>query len=84
MGPGAQGMSMMGGAQGMPNMSTFEQPEQNAAPYDSEERRQMRDNGPGPVQFQDGKLAPYRTVTCKYWKEGRCQKGDNCTFKHED
>lgn len=39
---------------------------------------------PAPMQFPDGKLAPYRTVTCKYWLEGRCQKGENCTFKHEN
>lgn len=26
----------------------------------------------------------YKTRTCKYWLEGRCQKGDDCTYKHEE
>ena len=24
----------------------------------------------------------YKTVTCEWWKEGKCAKGDACTFKH--
>lgn len=25
----------------------------------------------------------YKTVTCKYWLEGTCGRGDKCTFSHE-
>lgn len=25
-----------------------------------------------------------KTVACRYWKEGKCKKGDDCTFKHDD
>ena len=26
----------------------------------------------------------YKTKVCKYWQEGRCMKGDGCTYLHED
>lgn len=31
----------------------------------------------------DGKPYNYKTVTCQFWVEGKCTKGDNCTYKHE-
>lgn len=31
-----------------------------------------------------GKLHPKaKTVICKFWQEGKCKKGDDCTFIHE-
>lgn len=86
--------SMGGGAQGMPMMGGFAQ--QNAqqqqidpgtSNFENEERRQLREGvqpQAQPQQQQTAKPAPYKVVVCKYWKEGKCLKGDNCTFKHED
>lgn len=26
---------------------------------------------------------PYKTKVCKYWQEGRCRRGDECSYLHE-
>lgn len=31
----------------------------------------------------DGKPYNYKTITCSFWVEGKCTKGDSCTYKHE-
>lgn len=87
--PNMQFPNMGAGAQGMPNMGGPAQQAQqaNAAPFENEERRQMREQQEYQQQHQNqnaGRPAPYKVVVCKYWKEGKCLKGEHCTFKHED
>lgn len=32
----------------------------------------------------EGKPLNYRTQVCTYWQEGKCTKGDNCTYRHDE
>ncbi|KAK4627964.1 uncharacterized protein CLAFUR5_04626 [Fulvia fulva] len=44
----------------------------------------MNYGGQGQQQQQSGKNHPnYKTRVCKYWQEGTCNKGDNCSYRHE-
>ncbi|KAL4796281.1 hypothetical protein BDV19DRAFT_84542 [Aspergillus venezuelensis] len=46
--------------------------------YDSEERwKRNRNNAPNKKHPKAG------LVPCRYWAEGRCLKGDDCTFRHD-
>lgn len=94
-GPPFNPFAFPGAGFNMPNMGQFpgqQQAQQQAAPYENEERRRYREGGdnnadqkfrgkPGkkPGGFMDKRF----TVPCKYWKLGKCQKGDNCTYRHD-
>lgn len=76
-------------ASSAPNMMSYQAP----GVYENPERKQWRENGGaggGDDAFtakKDSKRTNtpnYKTRTCKYWLEGRCQKGDDCTYKHEE
>lgn len=69
--PGAAQAPQMGGfgqANMAPNMTGYQPQQQN-------NNRQGR----------NGNFANlYRTKICKYWQEGRCVRGDECTYLHEN
>ncbi|KAL1310707.1 hypothetical protein AAFC00_000965 [Neodothiora populina] len=73
------------------DMNNFAQSQQQNESYDNEERRRWRDNGEEDAGSQGRKWAAKKggvkgkhyTLPCKYWKLGKCQKGDNCTYLHE-
>jgi hypothetical protein len=70
------------GAQAAPNMMSQPPPaqQQQSGIYENPERKQWRDGGAS----RDKRPNPYyKTKICKYWTEGKCQKGDGCTYKHE-
>jgi len=43
---------------------------------ESRDRKRWRDQG--------DKNKFYKTKVCRYWQEGRCMKGDSCTYLHEE
>ncbi|KAJ5329938.1 Zinc finger CCCH-type [Penicillium brevicompactum] len=67
-------------------------PQQNYD-YDDPERKRGRDNGhyddfdPAWSRSKRTKSTdkPYKVglVACKFWAEGMCRKGDNCTYRHD-
>ena len=67
----------------MPFMQPDQQLNTQRQPYENEERKRYREGGyrqyePRPVK-NDKKF----TQTCKYWKEGKCRKGNDCTYRHD-
>ncbi|PNS20360.1 hypothetical protein CAC42_5810 [Sphaceloma murrayae] len=62
-----------------------EQNQQQAYPYENEERRRWREqqeaqNGQGKKK---GAADRRFTQSCKFWTLGKCQKGDKCTYRHD-
>jgi hypothetical protein len=56
------------------NASNTQQPSKHGL-EDPEERERKKSK----------QLPPnYKTQVCSFWKEGRCTKGDDCTYKHSD
>lgn len=59
--------------------------------YEDSERKRMREDRPHEQQYvrskrtksNDPKPYKYQQVQCRYWAEGRCRKGDNCTYRHD-
>ncbi|KAJ5692678.1 hypothetical protein N7462_002101 [Penicillium macrosclerotiorum] len=46
--------------------------------YDSQWSRQKRTKSNDPKPYKVG------LVACRFWAEGKCRKGENCTFRHEN
>lgn len=74
-----------------PSMIPFQPQMQQPTMFENPERAQWREGGGGSngtwgnPQTQNPALNPYyRTKVCKYWQEGKCQKGDQCSYKHDN
>ena len=46
--------------------------------------KQKQQQKPWQKKRPDGSEPPKFVVQCKYYKSGKCQKGANCTFRHDD
>lgn len=59
--------------------------------YGDHERKRTREDRVPAEEFvrskrtktNDPKPYKYQLVACRFWAEGRCRKGDNCTFRHD-
>jgi hypothetical protein len=74
-------------ANAMPNMTGYSAPPQPSAVYENPERKQWREGGNADSNRKRQTTAQnpyYKTKVCKYWLDNKCQKGDNCTYKHEE
>ena len=85
-------MGGYGAPSAMPNMTGYAQPPmQQPSVFENQGRKQWRDTGAtGDNNMERHKRQnpaqnPYwRTKVCKYWQEGKCQKGEGCSYKHEE
>ncbi|TKA66424.1 hypothetical protein B0A49_07441 [Cryomyces minteri] len=90
--PSMPGMPGVPGFTITPNPNPSAQPPSYNHPYENEDRKRYRENdydydGGTGVQQGGGKRkkggGKKFTLPCKYWKQGKCQKGDACTYVHE-
>ena len=68
----------------------------NPNPYpgsgDDSRKHGLDDANGGKAKKKKGNKVPaeeslpynYKTQTCSFWKEGKCTKGDSCTYRHDD
>ncbi|KAF9891913.1 hypothetical protein FE257_002876 [Aspergillus nanangensis] len=81
-----------------PNAQVNPNPSQPPNTYEDPERKRMREGGGYDGHHDDGYGYPKRNkfnsapnkrhpkaglVACRYWAEGRCRKGDECTYRHD-
>ncbi|KAK3709090.1 hypothetical protein LTR37_011069 [Vermiconidia calcicola] len=82
---GSYGFNAQGTA---PNMMGYQPQAPQPTGFENPERTQWREGGANFMpreKRQNPAHNPYfKTKVCKYWQEGRCQKGDGCTYKHEE
>ena len=93
-GPPAAAIPNFNGMLGMPFDSTNAsqpQPGQQQYPYENEERRRWREGGDDDNSDQRATKKSKSnwndkrfTQPCKYYKQGKCQKGSKCTYLHTD
>ncbi|GAB7341357.1 hypothetical protein MBLNU457_7617t1 [Dothideomycetes sp. NU457] len=62
-------------------------PQSQGYPYENEERKRWRETsdegGRGQEKKKKGGFHDKRfTQPCKFWQQGKCQKGDKCTYLH--
>lgn len=72
-----------------PSMGGYQPPAQAPTMFEDPERKQWREGQgeafvPRKKQPPPGQNPWYKTKVCKYWQEGRCQKGDQCSYKHSE
>ena len=78
-----------GASGGVPNMMGYPQQMQQPTMFVNPERKQWLEGGGENNMSRNNRQNPalnpyYKTKVCKYWQEGRCQKGDQCSYKHEE
>jgi hypothetical protein len=57
-------------------------PEQYQQPQPAQQQQQAGGNATGKdKQRPDNPW--YKTKACKYWQDGKCKKGDSCSYLHE-
>lgn len=53
--------------------------------YETElSRRSANKKKKGNDKMDGGKPHNYKTQVCAFWKEGKCLKGENCTYRHDE
>lgn len=56
----------------------------NPAPTPDNQQKQSHGNGGGGEEAKKRAENPYyKTKACKYWQEGKCRKGEACSYLHE-
>ncbi|KAK2759924.1 hypothetical protein FQN54_002660 [Arachnomyces sp. PD_36] len=77
-------------SQHQPQQNRYEEPERkrnfDGPSYDGynyNKRPRMNGEGHNPNHCYKKKHPKAGLVPCRYWKEGKCLKGDDCTFRHD-
>lgn len=83
-------------SQGMPNMANmWNQSQPPGQPFENEQRKRFREQDDGDDSKRQNKFkkvnkdnindpSKFFKVQCRYFQEGRCTKGANCTYRHDD
>ncbi|CRG88402.1 hypothetical protein PISL3812_05432 [Talaromyces islandicus] len=90
-------VSQLGGNNATPPVS--QPPSQYSGHYEDPERKRLRDSGRGyenngfgqgnakrPRMYVDPEAKKHPragSVPCRFWRENKCLKGDDCTFRHD-